>query len=92
MSRIEELELQLHDEVERREWEEFAKTSEELLREYIKKLETVFTVRKSNLPLIMAAMRIHLKVLEGIDPLASIIAETMGNKIEYTAVVAEVPE
>lgn len=92
MSRIEELEQQLHDEAKRQEWKEFSKTSEELLGEYIKKLETVFTVRNTTLPLIMAAMRMHLKVLEGINPSATIIAETMGNAIEYTAVVAEVPE
>lgn len=62
------------------------------MREYLKKLATVFTVRRSNLPIVMAALRTHLKVLEGISPLATIIAEKMGNAIEYTAVVAEVPE
>lgn len=92
MSRIEELEQQLSDELTRQDWEGFAKTSKELTREYIKKLETVFTTRKSNLPLIMAAMLIHLKVLGEAYPLATIAAEAMANAIEYTAVVAEVPE
>lgn len=92
MSRIEELEQQLSDEMKRQEWEEYAKTSEELLREYIKKLETVFTVRRSNLPLIMAALRMHLKVLEEFNPLEAIVAETMVNTIKYEAVAEEVPE
>lgn len=92
MSRIEELEQQLNVELARQEWAGVSKTSEELLREYLKKFETVFTIRGSNLPIVMAALRMHLKVLEGISPLAAIIAETMANTIEYGAVVAEVPE
>lgn len=92
MSRIEELEQQLNVELARQEWEGYAKTSEELLREYLKKFETVFPIRRSNIPIIMAALRMHLKVLEGLSPLAAIIAETMANTIEYEAVVAEVPE
>lgn len=91
MSRVEELEQQLQEEITRQEWEGYAKTSEELLREYLKKFETAFTIRRSNLPIVMAALRIHLKVMEGIDPLAAIVAETMANTIKYEAVVAEVP-
>ena len=92
MSRIEELEQQLRDELKRQDREGFAKTSEKLMWEYIQKLETVFTVGRSNLPLVMAAMKMHLKVLEGINPQATIVAETMANTIIYSAVVAEVPE
>lgn len=78
MSRIEELEKKLIEELTRKEWGGYAKTSGELLREYIKKVETVFTVRNSNLPIIMAALRMHLKVLEGIDPMATFVAEKNG--------------
>lgn len=92
MSRIEELEKQLSEELKRQDWEGCTKAGEYLLREYLKKLETVFTVRNSNLPIVMAALRMHLKVLEGIEPLAAIVAETMANTIKYDAVVVEVPE
>ena len=91
MSRIEELEKQLGEETVRQDWEGYAKTSESLLREYLKKLETVFAVRRINLPLVMAALRIHLKALEGIEPLAAIVAETMANTIKFEVDVAEVP-
>lgn len=92
MSRVEELEQQLEVKLARQDFEGYVNTSEELLREYIKKLETVFTIRNSNLPHIMAAMQIHLKALKGITPSATIIAETMVNTIKYTVAVAEVPE
>ena len=92
MSRIEELEQQLNVALARQEWAGYAKTSEELLREYLKKFETVFTIRRSNLPIVMAALRMHLKFMEGIDPLAAIVAETMANTIKYEAVVEVVPE
>lgn len=92
MSRIEKLEKQLGEELVRQDWEGYAKTSDELLQKYIKKLDTVFTVKRINLPLIMAALRMHLKVLEEIDPLAAIVAETMANTIKFEADVEEVPE
>lgn len=92
MSRIEELEQKLIEELTRQEREGYAKTLVELLKEYVKKVETMFTVRKSNLPIIMAALRMHLKVLEGIDPEATFVADKMVNTIKYAAVVAEVPE
>lgn len=90
MSRIEELEQKLREGMEREDWEGYVNTSEELLRGYIKKLETVFTVRRSNLPLIMATMRIYLKALGRANPLEAIIAETMANSINFEVSVEEV--